>query len=175
MFLTAKQVARLTDDQVLELAKGMGPAIIGPHLFERAEKVTKINPTGAFGPAIIGVGATQLEEKDDDVEDFDDDEDLDDDELEDGDGEEVDPELEEEAAEEEAAREAREKADLAALRRDDFNEDEDDVVRIPEVPAPGPVDETPPPPAAVVVKQPAPAKPKAEKPKAGKKKKKGGK
>jgi hypothetical protein len=48
------EVAKLTDDQVLAMAAGMGPAIIGEALFKRAQEIQKKNPEGKLGPAILG-------------------------------------------------------------------------------------------------------------------------
>lgn len=45
-------VDRIPDTDVLERVKGMGPAIVGYDLFERAEYVRERTNNGVFGPAL---------------------------------------------------------------------------------------------------------------------------
>lgn len=61
--MTKAEVAKLSDDQVLELAGSFGPAIIGEHLHARAQTIQKDNPGGALGPAIVG-DSSKTEEPD---------------------------------------------------------------------------------------------------------------
>jgi hypothetical protein len=48
------ELAGLTDAQILERAGGMGPAIIGQTLYDRAEEIRKRTSGGVLGPAIVG-------------------------------------------------------------------------------------------------------------------------
>jgi hypothetical protein len=48
-----KPLEKLSDGEILELAGGFGPAIIGQELYERAQRIQRTNPGGLFGPAIL--------------------------------------------------------------------------------------------------------------------------
>ncbi|MCU1350613.1 MAG: hypothetical protein JWO56_3643 [Acidobacteria bacterium] len=48
------KIDEMSDDQVLAEARGYGPSIIGQELFDRAQRIARVNPGGVLGPAIIG-------------------------------------------------------------------------------------------------------------------------
>lgn len=49
----SKRIEDMTDTEVLDAAAGLGPAIIGQELYDRAQAVKKQNPDGHIGPAIL--------------------------------------------------------------------------------------------------------------------------
>lgn len=51
--MNESQIAKLTDAEVLSLAGGFGPAIIGQALFERAQEIRQRTDNGRFGPALV--------------------------------------------------------------------------------------------------------------------------
>ena len=48
-----KQLDDLSDGEVLELAGGFGPGIIGKELYDRAQQIQSTNPGGLYGPAVL--------------------------------------------------------------------------------------------------------------------------
>ncbi len=46
-------MAQLSDQEIVALAARFGPGIIGEDIHARAKAITKNNPGGAFGPALV--------------------------------------------------------------------------------------------------------------------------
>lgn len=52
--MNKKQIAAMTDDEVLAAVGPCGPGIVGQDLFDRAQRIAKRNPAGIYGPGIVG-------------------------------------------------------------------------------------------------------------------------
>lgn len=46
-------VSKMTDQEVVQMAKRFGPGVIGPEVHARAKAIEARNPGGAFGRALV--------------------------------------------------------------------------------------------------------------------------